>query len=64
MGSGSYGLPEAFVANLFQSRLECLPIEEINPLFVNPVDFCTEFKTPAGTIDNLLVAASGFSHHR
>ncbi|WP_206365616.1 hypothetical protein [Sphingomonas sp. AAP5] len=38
---------------------ECLPIAEIDPLFVDAISICTELVTPAGSIDNLLITAGG-----
>lgn len=50
---------EAEIQALVQQHPLCLPIAEIDPVFVNPVPICTELATDAGFIDNLLVTASG-----
>lgn len=59
MGAGGHGLSESFIQNLVHDHPECLPIEEIDPIFINPVSVCIELNTPAGPIDNFLVTASG-----
>ena len=38
---------------------ECLPIGEVDPMFLGAVPICTELQTLAGSIDNLLVTPSG-----
>lgn len=59
MGAGGHGISEAAIQNMVQRHPSCLPIAEIDPLFVNPIPICTELSTPAGAIDNLLITASG-----
>ena len=53
------GVTEAWIQNLVQAYPRCLPIAEIDPIFVDPVPLCTELNTPAGPIDNVMVTASG-----
>ncbi|HEV7326216.1 MAG TPA: hypothetical protein VGN91_14220 [Bosea sp. (in: a-proteobacteria)] len=52
-------MSEAAVQELIHRFPTCLPIAEIDPLFVNAVPICRELTTPAGSIDNLLVTPSG-----
>jgi hypothetical protein len=59
LGVGGHGISEATIQDLVQSFPSCLPIAEIDPLFVDPVPICTELVTPAGSIDNLLITANG-----
>lgn len=53
------GITEADIQKLVQDHPSILPIEEIDPIFLNPVAICTELSTPAGYIDNLLVTPTG-----
>lgn len=59
LGAGGHGISEAMVQELVHQFPTCLPIAEIDPLFVNAVPICRELTTPAGAIDNLLVTPSG-----
>lgn len=53
------GISEAWIQDLVQRHPQCLPIAEIDPIFVGPVALCTELLTAAGPIDNLLVTPGG-----
>jgi len=57
--SGETAVSEADIQALVQLNPTCLPIAEIDPMFVRPVPICTELNTPAGPIDNFMVTASG-----
>ncbi|RYF30334.1 MAG: hypothetical protein EOO23_05375 [Comamonadaceae bacterium] len=59
LGAGGHGMSEAAVQELVHRFPKCLPIAEIDPLFLNAVPICRELTTPAGAIDNLLVTPSG-----
>lgn len=59
LGVDGHGFNEAAIQEMIQRFPACLPIAEIDPMFINPVPVCTELITPAGSIDNLLVTASG-----
>lgn len=59
MRAGGHGMSEAAIQELVHRFPTCLPIAEIDPLFVNAVPICRELTTPAGAIDNLLVTPSG-----
>lgn len=59
MGASGHGLSEADIQLFVHRYPRCLPISEIDPLFVGAVAVCRELVTPAGQIDNLLVTASG-----
>lgn len=59
LGQDGHGWSEAMVQALIHDHPACLPIAEIDPLFVNPVPICTELTTIAGQVDNLLVTPSG-----
>jgi hypothetical protein len=50
---------EANIQALVHRHPECLPIAEIDPVFLNPVPICTELNTTAGPIDNFMVTAAG-----
>lgn len=50
---------EATIQALIHAYPSCLPIAEIDPMFVGPIAICTELNTPAGPIDNLLVTPGG-----
>lgn len=50
---------EAEIQALVQAHPGCLPIGEIDPMFLGAVAICTELQTSAGPIDNLLVTPSG-----
>jgi hypothetical protein len=56
---GGHAFTEAMIQDLVHRHPSCLPISEIDPLFVGPVSICRELNTPAGPIDNLLITASG-----
>lgn len=56
-GEGSFS--EAQVQTFVHSHPECLPIAEVDPVFVSPVALCCELNTVAGKIDNLLITPSG-----
>jgi hypothetical protein len=57
--SGETAVSEADIQALVQNYPSCLPIAEIDPIFVGPVPICTELQTPAGNIDNFMVTPSG-----
>lgn len=59
LGVGGHGVNEAAIQQMVQAYPGCLPIAEIDPLFIDPVPICTELSTPAGAIDNFMVTASG-----
>ncbi|CAN5637535.1 hypothetical protein BH10PSE14_BH10PSE14_23340 [soil metagenome] len=59
LGSGADQISEAELQALIQACPTCLPIAEIDPLFCDPVPICMELSTPAGSIDNFMVTASG-----
>jgi hypothetical protein len=50
---------EADIQALIHAHPQCLPIAEIDPMFVGPVPICTELNTSAGSIDNFMVTPSG-----
>jgi hypothetical protein len=52
-------MSEAEVQALVESHPGCLPIREVDPIFVGAVHICRELTTPAGSIDNLLVTPTG-----
>lgn len=52
-------MSEATIQEFVHSYPSCLPISEIDPMFVGPVAICRELATPAGAIDNFLVTPSG-----
>lgn len=54
------GVSEARLQELVHNHPGCLPIDEIDPSFKSPIAICRELRTPAGSIDNLLVTPSGF----
>lgn len=56
---GGHGMSEAAIQELIHRFPTCLPIAEIDPLFLNAVPICRELSTPAGAIDNFLVTPSG-----
>jgi hypothetical protein len=58
-GASPESVSEAWIQDLVQRHPACLPIEEIDPIFANPVALCKELNTPAGPIDNFLITASG-----
>lgn len=58
-GIGGHDLREKAIRDIVHRHPECLPISEIDPLFINPVPICVELSTPAGPIDNLLITPSG-----
>ncbi len=57
--SAASGITEARIQSLVQSYPSCLPIAEIDPIFVDPIPICTELNTPAGPIDNFMVTPGG-----
>lgn len=59
LGVLGHGLNEAAIQRMVQTHPACLPIAEIDPLFLDPVPICMELSTPAGSIDNFMVTASG-----
>lgn len=59
VGPNDHGISEGELQQLIQSNPQCLPIAEIDPMFVGPVPICLELSTPAGPIDNFMVTASG-----
>lgn len=56
--AGADQVSEATIQALAQAHPGCLPIAEIDPLFLNPVPICTELNTQVGPIDNLLITAT------
>jgi hypothetical protein len=50
---------EADIQALIHAHPECLPIAEIDRMFLGPVPICTELGTQAGEIDNFMVTPSG-----
>jgi hypothetical protein len=56
---GVDAVSEAEIQMLIHAHPECLPIAEIDPMFLGAVAVCTELNTSAGPIDNLLVTPSG-----
>lgn len=58
-GTSAAGITEAWIQDIVQRHPECLPIEEIDPVFAGPVPICTELNTNVGRIDNFLVTPSG-----
>ena len=54
-GSFSEAQIQAFV----HAHPDCLPITEVDPVFVSPIAVCRELNTMAGPIDNLLITPSG-----
>jgi hypothetical protein len=59
MGACGHGMSEAAIQDLIHRFPTCLPIAEIDPLFLMAVPICRELTTPAGAIDNFLVTPSG-----
>jgi hypothetical protein len=56
---GEVTVSEADIQNLVHAHPACLPIAEIDPMFLGPVPICTELNTPAGPIDSFMVTPSG-----
>jgi hypothetical protein len=56
---GAVAVSEAEIQALVHAHPGCLPIAEIDPMFVGPVPICTELNTSAGPIDNFMVTPSG-----
>ena len=50
---------EADIQMLVHQHPSCLPINEIDPIFADPVPICMELTTPAGAIDNLMITSTG-----
>jgi hypothetical protein len=59
LGERGSDVSEADIQTLIHEHPACLPIAEIDPMFVGPVPICTELYTPAGAIDNFMVTPSG-----
>ncbi|MDM9621108.1 hypothetical protein [Rhizobium sp. S96] len=59
LGVSGHGLAESDIQDLVHRFPSCLPIAEIDPLFIRPVAICRELATTAGPIDNFLVTPSG-----
>lgn len=59
MGGSGHGMTETEIQAIVQEFPTCLPIAEIDPLFIDPVPICRELSTPAGSIDNFMVTATG-----
>ncbi|MBV9656404.1 MAG: hypothetical protein JOZ42_17755 [Acetobacteraceae bacterium] len=57
--NGNDALHENCIQELIHGHPECLPIAEIDSVFVEPVPICTELNTPAGPIDNFMVTVTG-----
>ncbi|MXO52381.1 hypothetical protein GRI42_13805 [Erythrobacter gaetbuli] len=58
-GPSPESVSEAWIQELVHRHPSCLPIEEVDSVFANPVSICCELNTPAGPIDNFLVTPSG-----
>jgi hypothetical protein len=56
---GVDAVSEADIQALVHAHPACLPVAEIDPMFVGPVPICTELNTLAGPIDNFMVTPSG-----
>lgn len=56
---GGDSIVEADIQTLVHTYPACLPIAEIDPVFLGAVPICTELNTPAGAIDNFMVTPSG-----
>jgi hypothetical protein len=56
---GEGAVSETDIQNLVHAHPACLPIAEIDPMFLGPVPICTELNTPAGPIDSFMVTPSG-----
>ena len=56
---GGSAVSEAYIQALVHEHPACLPIAEIDAMFLGPVAICTELSTPAGPIDNFMVTPSG-----
>jgi hypothetical protein len=52
---GGVAVSEAYIQALVHEHPACLPIAEIDAMFLGPVPICTELNTPAGPIDNFMV---------
>lgn len=59
LAAGPEAVSEEAVQRLIHEHPSCLPIVEIDPMFVGPVPICMELNTPAGPIDNFMVTPSG-----
>lgn len=59
LGVDGHGFSEAAIQQLVQAHPQCLPIAEIDSIFVDPVPICMELQTPAGAIDNFMVTPTG-----
>lgn len=59
LAAGPDAVSEETVQKLIHEHPTCLPIAEIDPMFIGPVPICMELNTPAGPIDNFMVTASG-----
>lgn len=56
---GDNPVSEADIQALVHENPDCLPIREIDPMFIGPVPICRELNTPAGPIDNFMVTTAG-----
>ena len=52
-------ISEGYIQAIVHQHPECLPIAEIDSMFLGPVPICTELNTNAGPIDNFMVTPSG-----
>lgn len=59
LGIGGHGMSEDNIQELIHRHPSCLPISEIDPMFVGAIAICRELATPAGPIDNFLITPSG-----
>ena len=59
VSTAASGVTEATIQALIHAFPACLPIAEVDPMFVDPVPICTELNTPAGPIDNLMITPGG-----
>lgn len=59
LAAGNDAVSEEAIQKLIHEHPSCLPISEIDPIFVGPVPICMELNTPAGPIDNFMVTPSG-----
>lgn len=59
LGAANGQVSEDELQALIHSFAECLPIGEIDSLYLGAVPVCRELSTPAGPIDNLLITPTG-----
>lgn len=59
LASGTVQISEDRIQDIVFRHPECLPINEIDPLFSNAIPVCRELNTRAGAIDNFMITPSG-----